>query len=76
MVPIIFSTSMILDIFLITFICCAHVQGIGVRVHMSGCVRQLAAVGSLLPRCGSQVLNSGHEAWQKVPLPDLASLGF
>lgn len=36
--------------------------------------RQLVAVSSLLPPCGSQGLNSGHQAWWKYPLSHLTGL--
>lgn len=26
-------------------------------------------VSSLIPKCGSQELNLGHQTWQQVPLP-------
>lgn len=34
-----------------------------------GLRRQLMGVHSLLLPCGSRVLNSGSQAWWKVPLP-------
>lgn len=39
-----------------------HSVGVDIKGQLSGGV-------SLAPPCGSQGLNSGHRAWQKVPLP-------
>lgn len=50
------------------YVCvCVHLSAyhnIGVEGREQ-CVR----ICSLLPLCGSQGLNSGHEAWWQVPLP-------
>ena len=34
---------------------------------------QLVGINSLVPPCGSQGLNPGHEAWQQVPFPSQPS---
>ena len=42
------------------------------KVH-SDVKEKLCDLSSLLPSCGSQGSNSGHQAWQQAPVPLLPS---